>query len=116
MLKINKDTKIDPKTEWIERFKEIFGENNSNEDFDYKDFGKPKEEITSLVADIASKTIGFSMDYGIKAMSDEEYDEWSKDHQVITKDGHTIVSGDKIKLSEDGKTIIHITEEDDTEK
>lgn len=43
-----------------------------------------------IISNIASKTIGFELSPGVKAMSKEELWEWHRKHARIDKDGHLI--------------------------
>lgn len=49
-----------------------------------------------IISNIASKTIGFELSPGVKAMSKEESWEWHRKHSRIDKDGHLIISSNEI--------------------
>ena len=49
-----------------------------------------------IISNIASKTIGFELSPGVKAMSKEESWEWHKKHAIINEDGTMTISEEEI--------------------
>lgn len=49
-----------------------------------------------IISNIVSKTIGFEISPGVKAMSKEESWEWHRKHARINEDGTMTISEDEI--------------------
>ena len=77
----------------IERNKFYYDMNKSTSELLADQLTKQKIDI---IKNICNKTIGFDLGQGVKAMSPEESKEWHKKHSYRDKDGHLVITPNKL--------------------